>query len=57
MVRTERLFQLLQALRTLPAPATGETLSLVTGVSVRSVYRDIETLRAGGADIGGEAGF
>jgi len=57
MVRTERLFQLLQALRTLPAPVTGETLSRATGVSVRSVYRDIETLRAGGADIGGEAGF
>jgi len=57
MVRTERLFQLLQALRTLPSPVTGETLSRITGVSVRSVYRDIETLRAGGADIGGEAGF
>lgn len=57
MVRTERLFQLLQALRTLPAPVTGETLSRATGVSLRSVYRDIETLRAGGADIGGEAGF
>lgn len=57
MVRTERLFQLLQALRTLPAPVTAETLSRATGVSVRSVYRDIETLRAGGADIGGEAGF
>lgn len=57
MVRTERLFQLLQTLRTLPAPVTGKTLSLATGVSVRSVYRDIETLRAGGADIGGEAGF
>ena len=28
----------------------------VFGVSVRSVYRDIETLRAGGADIAGEAG-
>lgn len=32
-------------------------LSRATGVSVRSVYRDIETLRVGGADIGGEAGF
>lgn len=57
MVRTERLFKLLQALRTFPAPVTAETLSQATGVSVRSVYRDIETLRAGGADIGGEAGF
>lgn len=57
MNRTERLFQLLQALRTLPAPVTGATLAHTTGVSLRSVYRDIETLRAGGADIGGEAGF
>lgn len=57
MVRTERLFQLLQALRTFPAPVTAETLSHATGVSVRSIYRDIETLRSGGADIGGEAGF
>lgn len=57
MVRTERLLQLLQALRTLPAPVTGEALARATGVSVRSVYRDIETLRASGADIGGEAGF
>jgi predicted DNA-binding transcriptional regulator YafY len=57
MPRSERLFQLLQALRTLPAPATGEQLARATGVSVRSVYRDIETLRASGADIGGERGF
>lgn len=57
MNRTERLFQLLQTLRTLPAPVTSDALARATGVSVRSVYRDIETLRAGGADIGGEAGF
>lgn len=57
MARPDRLFQLLQALRTLPAPVTGEQLAHATGVSVRSVYRDIETLRAGGADIGGERGF
>ncbi|MEC4722762.1 WYL domain-containing protein [Noviherbaspirillum sp. CPCC 100848] len=48
---------MLQALRTLPAPVTGDQLARNTGVSVRSVYRDIETLRAGGADIGGERGF
>jgi predicted DNA-binding transcriptional regulator YafY len=57
MVRTERLFQLMQALRTLPVPVTAETLAHATGVSVRSVYRDIETLRAGGAEIGGAPGF
>lgn len=57
MSRPDRLFQLLQALRILPAPVTGEQLAHATGVSVRSVYRDIETLRAGGADIGGARGF
>ena len=57
MPRSDRLFQLLQALRTLPAPVTAEQLARATGVSVRSVYRDIETLRAGGADIGGAPGF
>lgn len=57
MPRSDRLFQLLQALRSLPAPVTGDDLARATGVSVRSVYRDIETLRAGGADIGGAAGF
>lgn len=57
MSRSERLFHLLEALRRLPAPATGEQLAHATGVSVRSVYRDIATLRAGGADIEGERGF
>lgn len=57
MSRSERLFHLLQALRTLPAPVTGADLARQTGVSIRSVYRDIETLRAGGADIGGERGL
>lgn len=57
MSRSERLFLLLQALRTLATPVTGEQLARETGVSVRSVYRDIETLRAGGADIEGEPGF
>lgn len=56
MSRSERLFALLQALRTLAPPVTGQALARETGVSLRSVYRDIETLRAGGADIAGEAG-
>jgi predicted DNA-binding transcriptional regulator YafY len=56
MSRSERLFQLLQALRALPAPATAQLLAHETSVSVRSIYRDIETLRAGGADIAGEPG-
>ncbi|OTP72029.1 Transcriptional regulator, DeoR family [Caballeronia sordidicola] len=47
----------MQALRTLSSPITGEKLANETGVSVRSIYRDIETLRAGGAEIQGEPGF
>lgn len=57
MSRSDRLFRLLQALRTLPSPVTSEQLARDTGVSVRSIYRDIESLRAGGADIGGERGY
>jgi predicted DNA-binding transcriptional regulator YafY len=57
MSRSDRLFRLLQALRTLPAPVTAERLAQETGVSVRSIYRDIESLRVAGAEIGGERGF
>jgi predicted DNA-binding transcriptional regulator YafY len=57
MARSDRLFRLLEALRTLPSPVKGEHLAGATGISIRSVYRDIETLRAGGADIRGERGF
>ncbi|MFG6412709.1 helix-turn-helix transcriptional regulator [Roseateles sp. DC23W] len=57
MARSDRLFRLLQALRTLPAPVTAERLAQETGVSVRSIYRDVESLREAGAEIGGERGF
>ncbi len=57
MARSDRLFRLLEALRTLPSPVKGEHLASATGISIRSVYRDIDTLRAGGADIRGERGF
>ena len=56
MSRPNRLFRLLQALRTLPAPVTAQQLAFETGVSLRSIYRDIDSLRAGGAEIGGERG-
>ena len=57
MSRPNRLFRLLDALRRLPAPVTAAQLEQETGVSVRSIYRDIESLRASGAEIGGERGF
>ena len=56
MSRSERLFQLLAALRRLPAPATAAQLAAQTGVSMRSIYRDIDSLRAGGARIDAERG-
>lgn len=57
MSRSERLFTLLQALRSLPAPVTAAQLAFETGVSLRSVYRDIDSLRTAGAKIEGERGF
>lgn len=57
MSRTDRLFQLMQALRDLPPPATAQVLARETGVSERTIYRDIDSLRALGAVIDGEAGF
>ena len=57
MARPDRLFRLLQALRTLPAPVTAARLAEATEVSPRTLYRDIETLRAGGALIDGAAGL
>jgi predicted DNA-binding transcriptional regulator YafY len=57
MARSARLFRLLQALRTLPSPVTAARLAEETGVSLRSLYRDIDSLRAAGAVIDGERGF
>ncbi|WP_425101728.1 helix-turn-helix transcriptional regulator [Tropicibacter sp. S64] len=57
MSRTHRLFQLMSALRRLPPPATARQLAEETGVSERTLYRDIEALRGIGAVIDGEAGF
>lgn len=57
MARPDRLFRLLHALRTLPAPATAAQLAGVTEVSPRQLYRDIAALRAAGARIEGEAGY
>lgn len=57
MARSDRLFRLLDALRRLPQPVTAARLAEETGVSLRSLYRDIDTLRAGGALIDGAAGL
>jgi predicted DNA-binding transcriptional regulator YafY len=57
MARSDRLFRLLDALRRLPPPVTAARLAEETEVSLRTLYRDIETLRAGGARIEGAAGL
>jgi predicted DNA-binding transcriptional regulator YafY len=57
MARPDRLFRLLDALRRLPAPVTAARLAEETEVSLRTLYRDIETLRAGGALIDGAPGL
>lgn len=57
MARSDRLFRLLQAMRALPAPVTAARLAEETGVSQRSLYRDIDSLRAAGARIDGERGY
>lgn len=56
MAKSDRLFRLLTALRMLPQPVTAARLAEEMGVSARTLYRDIDSLRAGGALIDGEAG-
>jgi predicted DNA-binding transcriptional regulator YafY len=57
MARADRLFRLLTALRMLPQPVTAARLAEETGVSERTLYRDIDALRAGGALIDGATGL
>jgi len=57
MVRSDRLLRLLHAMPTIPAPITAARLAEDTGVSSRSLYRDIDALRAAGAQIEGERGY
>lgn len=56
MARTDRLMRLMDAMRRLPAPVTAARLAEETSVSPRQLYRDIATLRAGGALIDGAPG-
>jgi predicted DNA-binding transcriptional regulator YafY len=55
--RSERLLGLIQVLRRHRRPVSGRTLAAETGVSLRTLYRDIATLQAQGADIEGEPGL
>ncbi len=57
MSRTARLLDLLQLLRNRTMPVTGPDLAVELGISIRTLYRDIVTLQAQGADIRGEPGL
>ena len=57
MSRSERLLDLIQVLRRHRRPVSGQTLADELGVSLRTVYRDIQTLIGQGAAIDGEAGI
>jgi predicted DNA-binding transcriptional regulator YafY len=56
MSRSERLLNLLQALRRHRRPVSAQTLAGELAVSVRTLYRDLASLRAQGAEIEGEPG-
>lgn len=57
MSRSERLLELIQTLRRHRRPVSGQRLADETGVSLRTLYRDIATLQAQGAHIDGEPGM
>lgn len=57
MSRTSRLFELINVLRARRTPVTAQYLARELGISQRSVYRDIETLRSLGAPLDGQAGI
>lgn len=56
MARSERLLMLLEALRRHRRPVSGQTLAEETGVSLRTLYRDIASLQELGVTVEGEAG-
>ena len=56
MSRSRRLLELIQVLRRHRRPVSGAVLADAVGISLRTLYRDIELLKAEGAHIDGEAG-
>lgn len=57
MDKTERLFAVMDALRRHRRPITAAAMAEEQGVSVRTLYRDVQTLIGLGAPIEGEAGI
>ena len=56
VARAERLLELIQVLRRHRFPVSGQAIAAELGVSLRTVYRDIQALIGQGAAIDGEAG-
>ncbi len=54
--RAERLLNLIEEFRRRRRPVSGDELAQTLGVSIRTLYRDIASLRALGAGIEGEPG-
>ncbi len=57
MSRAARLLGLMQTLRRHRRPVSGQVLADEHGISLRTLYRDIASLQAQGADIAGEPGL
>ncbi|CAN7549182.1 YafY family transcriptional regulator [Phyllobacterium sp. LjRoot231] len=57
MSRSERLLDLIQIMRRYRRPVSGKVLAEETGISIRTLYRDIATLQGQGAHIEGEPGL
>ncbi len=57
MSRATRLFDLLQLLRRHRHPVAGQALARELGISLRTLYRDIASLQALGAEIDGAPGL
>jgi len=56
MRRTERLFQIIQILRSTRSPITGQELADELEISIATLYRDMAELRAQRIPVTGEAG-
>jgi len=56
MSRAQRLLDLIQLLRGYRRPVSGAVLAEALAISLRTLYRDIDTLNAQGAHIDGEPG-
>ncbi len=57
MARSSRLLDLLQLLRRHRQPLSGAAIAAELGISLRTLYRDVATLQAQGADINGAPGL